>query len=151
MLSALLAPEDQDDLDLQIVIKSGDTRDEIVSTIGERRADIVVMGTHGRGLFGRWLIGSITQGILRKVSIPILTVCKATRPMSLNRILFATDLCEASRHGFGHVLELAMVAGTHPRQIARTLVAAGLADPTRVADVPRGFYTALQALHFEEE
>ena len=109
MLSALLAPEDQDDLDLQIVIKSGDTRDEIVSTIGERRADIVVMGTHGRGLFGRWLIGSITQGILRKVSIPILTVCKATRPMSLNRILFATDLCEASRHGFGHVLELAQM------------------------------------------
>src|SRR5690349_19920617 len=78
MLSALVAPEDQDDLDLRILIKSGDIKDKILSVIDEQHADIVVMGTHGRGLFGRWLIGSVTEGILRKVSIPILTVCRAT-------------------------------------------------------------------------
>jgi nucleotide-binding universal stress UspA family protein len=65
------------------------------------------MGTHGRGLFGRWFIGSITQGILRKVSIPILTVCRATGPIAFKRILFAADLSEASRQGFGFALELA--------------------------------------------
>ncbi len=110
MLPALLAPEDQDDLDLQIVIKSGDIQDEIAATIREQRADIVVMGTHGRGLFGRWLIGSITQGILRKVSVPILTISKATRPMALKRILFATDFSEASKQGFGFALEMARMA-----------------------------------------
>jgi len=57
MLSALLAPEDQDDLDLGIVIKSGDIKDEILSTIAEQQADMTVMGTHGRGFFGRFLIG----------------------------------------------------------------------------------------------
>ena len=85
MLSALLAPEDQDDLDLRIVIKSGNIKDEITSTIAEQHADIAVMGTHGRGLLGRWLIGSVTQGILRKMPIPILTVCCATRPLTFEK------------------------------------------------------------------
>ncbi len=107
MLSALLAPEDQDDLDLRIVIKSGDIKEEIASVIAEQHADIAVMGTHGRGLFGRWFVGSITQGILRKVSIPILTVCRATRPLTFNRILFATDLSDASKPSFEFAVEMA--------------------------------------------
>jgi nucleotide-binding universal stress UspA family protein len=53
MLSALLGSEDQDDLDLRIVIKSGNIKKEIATVIREQHADIVVMGTHGRGLFGR--------------------------------------------------------------------------------------------------
>jgi nucleotide-binding universal stress UspA family protein len=107
MLSALVAPEDQDDLDLRIVIRSGDIKDEILSVIDEQHADIAVMGTHGRGLFGRWLIGSVTQGILRKVSMPILTVCRATQPLAFNRVVFATDCSESSEHAFDFVLECA--------------------------------------------
>jgi nucleotide-binding universal stress UspA family protein len=107
MLSALLASEDQDDLDLQIVIKSGDVKDEITSVIDEQHADIVVMGTHGRGLFGRWLTGSVTQAILRQTSVPILTICRATRPLAFGRILFATDLSQPSRQGFKFAVEMA--------------------------------------------
>jgi nucleotide-binding universal stress UspA family protein len=112
MLSALIAPEDQDDLDLRIVMKSGDIKDEIASVIDEQHADIAVMGTHGRGLFSRWLIGSVTEGILRKVSIPILTVCHATRPLAFNRILFATDCTESSKRAFDFVLEMACSMGS---------------------------------------
>ena len=97
MLSALLGSEDQDDLDLRIVVKSGNIKNEILAVIREQHADILVMGTHGRGLFGRWVIGSITEGMLRKISIPILTVCRATKPLTFDRILFATDLSESSK------------------------------------------------------
>ena len=107
MLSALLASEDQDDLDLRTVIKSGDIQDEIISVIDEQGAGIVVMGTHGRGLFSRLLVGSVTQGILRKVSVPILTVCGAIQPLAFGRILFATDCSESSKHSFDFVLEFA--------------------------------------------
>jgi nucleotide-binding universal stress UspA family protein len=107
MLSSLLGPEDQDDLDLQVVIKAGDIKHEISTAILEGKADIVVMGTHGRGLFGRWLIGSITEGILRKVSIPVLTICHVSQPLAFKRILFATDLSEGSKQGFDFALELA--------------------------------------------
>jgi nucleotide-binding universal stress UspA family protein len=107
MLSALLGSEDQDDLDLRVVVKSGNIKNEIAAVIREQHADIVVMGTHGRGLFGRWVIGSITEGMLRKIPIPILTVCRATKPLTLNRILFATDLSESSKQGFDFALDLA--------------------------------------------
>jgi nucleotide-binding universal stress UspA family protein len=107
MLSALVAPEDEDDLDLQIIIKAGKIEEEISSTIREAKVDVVVMGTHGRGLFGRAFIGSVTQHMLRNVPVPILTVCRVTRPLTFGRILYATDLSEASNQGFRSVLELA--------------------------------------------
>jgi nucleotide-binding universal stress UspA family protein len=112
MLSALVAPEDEDDLDLQIIIKAGKIEEEIASTIREAKVDAVVMGTHGRGLFGRAFIGSVTQHMLRSVLVPILTVCRVTGPLTFGRILYATDLSEASDQGFRSVLELADMTGS---------------------------------------
>jgi len=57
-------------------------------------------------------MGSVTKAMLRKVEIPILTVCRVRRPLSLNRILFAADLSEASRTGFSFALELARLTGS---------------------------------------
>jgi nucleotide-binding universal stress UspA family protein len=112
MLTALVAPEDQDDLDLQIMVKAGNVEEEISSAIREAKADAVVMGTHGRGLFGRSVIGSVAQHMLRKVPVPVLTVCRVTRPLTFGRMLYATDLSEASNQGFRSVLELANTTGS---------------------------------------
>jgi nucleotide-binding universal stress UspA family protein len=124
MLSTLVGPEDQDDLDLQTLVKTGDIEDEILSTIREKRTDLVVMGTHGRGLVGRSLIGSVTQKVLRKVEIPILTVCRVARFPAFDRILFATDLSESSKEGSRFVLELARM--TNSNLIALHAVEVGL-------------------------
>ena len=37
-------------------------------------AHLVVMGTHGRGGFERWVLGSVTERVLRKATCPVLTV-----------------------------------------------------------------------------
>ena len=99
MLAAMLGPEDQDDLDLETAVVVGDIPSTIELAVREQHADMVVMGTHGRGLFGRWLIGSVAQSLLRKIDVPILTVCHASRPLSFKRILFATDFSEGSAQG----------------------------------------------------
>jgi nucleotide-binding universal stress UspA family protein len=112
LLSALLAPEDADDLDLRTVVKSGIIQEEILAAIRDEAADMVVMGTHGRGFFGRLFIGSVTQHILREITVPILTVCRVDRPLNLSRILFATDLSETSLMGFRFVRDLAKAAGS---------------------------------------
>jgi nucleotide-binding universal stress UspA family protein len=109
MLCALVAPEDQDDLDLRVLIRQGDIHSEIVSAIAQDKADMVVMGTHGRGLFGRAFIGSVTQHLLRKVHVPVLTVCHVSRPLQFERILYATDLSDSSAAGFLSIVELAAV------------------------------------------
>jgi nucleotide-binding universal stress UspA family protein len=110
MLPHLVNPEDREDLDLRIVVKSGDAKNEILAAAELEHADIIVMGTHGRSVFGRAIIGSVAQGILRQASVPIVTVSHASRP-AFNRILFATDLSNSSDDAFRFVLDLAGALG----------------------------------------
>jgi len=106
-LSALLGSEDKGDLNVQTVVKVGDVHDQIHSTLREVNADFIVLGTHGRGLLGRAFVGSVTQKMLRKLHVPVLTVCHVTGPLKFGRILFASDLSAAAQEAFGFALELA--------------------------------------------
>jgi nucleotide-binding universal stress UspA family protein len=47
---------------------------EIRRFIEEEHADLVVMGTHGRGALKRALIGSVASGVARAASCPVLLV-----------------------------------------------------------------------------
>jgi universal stress protein A len=112
MLSSLLGSEDQDDLDLRVDIRNGDIKDEIPAAIRDEKADLVVMGTHGRGLLARLLIGSITETLLRKLPVPVLTVSGVAHPRGFKRILFATDLSKHSETAFHFVLDFARAMGS---------------------------------------
>ncbi len=112
MLSALVGPEDEDDLDVRYLVKPGEIGEQIDLAVREHEADIVVMGTHGRGFFGRLFIGSVTQSMLRKLAVPVLTISRVSRPLEFNRILFAADLSHASKDGFRSALELAETMGS---------------------------------------
>lgn len=95
-LSGLVGAEDQDDLDVRTIVKLGDVHEQISRVIREHSIDLVVMGTHGRGFLGRHLVGSVTHNLLRKVNVPVFTVCHAIGPLTFSRILFATDLSDAA-------------------------------------------------------
>jgi nucleotide-binding universal stress UspA family protein len=107
-LSELIPPEDQDDLDLRTVVKVGGIQKAIISTVKEQHVGLVVLGTHSHGRLGRWVLGSTTEAILRKLAIPVLTV-RHTGQMNFGRILFATDLSESSLQAFDFALDLAHV------------------------------------------
>ena len=62
-------------------------------------ADLIVMGTHGRSGFNRWMLGSVTERILRESTVPLLTVRAAPRG-PVRRILSPIDGTEASRNAF---------------------------------------------------
>jgi nucleotide-binding universal stress UspA family protein len=109
MLPALVSPEDQDDLDVVFVVKTGEIERMIKAVADEEHADVVVMGTHGRGLFGRLFIGSIAQELLRKLHLPVLTVCRVSRPFTFKRILYGTDLGPDSERGLQFVFDMAAV------------------------------------------
>ena len=69
---------------------------ELAATTG---ADLIVMGTHGRSGFNRWMLGSVTERILRESTVPLLTVRAAPRG-PVRRILSPIDGTEASRNAF---------------------------------------------------
>src|SRR5690242_6619071 len=71
-LSMLVSPEDQDDLNLLVLVKAGEIRQQIEAAVAEQHADFVVMGTHGRRLLGRLFIGSVTEDLLRRMTIPLM-------------------------------------------------------------------------------
>lgn len=46
----------------------------LLSLINEEAVDLLVMGTHGRSGFERWILGSVTEKLLRKAPCPVLTI-----------------------------------------------------------------------------
>ncbi|QCC46335.1 universal stress protein [Halobellus limi] len=55
-------------------VVTGIPQDEIVDLVEEAAADVVVMGTHGRAGIDRYLIGSVTERVVRRSPVPVLTV-----------------------------------------------------------------------------
>lgn len=113
MLPAMVSPEDQDDLDLHVIVKTGDIADEILNTVHQQNTGLIVMGTHGRGLLRRLLIGSVTEAVLRKVDIPLVTISHAARYPAFDNILLATDLTEVSSEGSNFAMQLAQQTHAH--------------------------------------
>ncbi|MDZ4763771.1 MAG: universal stress protein [Chloroflexota bacterium] len=57
-----------------IHIETGDPAVEIVAAAEKMHVDAIVMSTHGRSGFSRWLFGSVTQKVLSAALCPILVV-----------------------------------------------------------------------------
>jgi len=57
------------------VIRSGHPVDEIVKEAMKSKADLIVLGSHGRGAVRAAVLGSVTYGVLHKdAKIPVLVV-----------------------------------------------------------------------------
>jgi nucleotide-binding universal stress UspA family protein len=52
----------------------GSASDEILRAARREQAHIIVMGTHGHGLLGRALMGSVAQKVVADADIPVLLV-----------------------------------------------------------------------------
>jgi nucleotide-binding universal stress UspA family protein len=52
----------------------GNAADAIVARAEELRARMIVIGTHGRSGFRRFLLGSTTERVVRMATVPVLTV-----------------------------------------------------------------------------
>jgi nucleotide-binding universal stress UspA family protein len=113
----LLASSHVPSIDVRTVVKTGIIGIELLQLVKDEDVRLVVMGTHGRRKLGRWFIGSIAEGLLRQVPVPILTVSHvgADAPplglISLKRILYATDLAESTNAGLKTAVALARGIG----------------------------------------
>jgi nucleotide-binding universal stress UspA family protein len=88
----------------------------VAELLGRARAwpaDMIVMGTHGRGGFERWVLGSVTEKVLRQAPCPVLTVpppATGVHPQGavlFRRIVCPVDFSAASLAALRHALKLA--------------------------------------------
>jgi nucleotide-binding universal stress UspA family protein len=61
-------------------LREGDPALEIVGAAREEKADLIVMGTHGRTGLGHLLIGSTAEKVVRTSPCPVLTVRSKAAP-----------------------------------------------------------------------
>jgi nucleotide-binding universal stress UspA family protein len=52
----------------------GNPGQEIVKAAKKEKVNMVVMGTHGHGILGRALLGSVAQNVLTECDVPVLLV-----------------------------------------------------------------------------
>ncbi|WP_372910459.1 universal stress protein [Salinigranum sp.] len=63
-----------DDVPTERAIREGIPKTEVLAAVEEADADLVVMGTHGRTGLDHYLIGSVTERVVRNSPVPVLTV-----------------------------------------------------------------------------
>lgn len=59
---------------IETLIKEGNYGETIVATAGEIKADLVIMGTHGRRGLEKIMMGSVAEKVLATSAIPILVI-----------------------------------------------------------------------------
>ena len=96
----------------EVEVTEGGIWDVISRRIEEKKVDLVVTGTHGREGFGKMVMGSHAENILRHSPVPVLVVGPYVRTepettTRMKRILFATDFSAASLAGLPYAISLA--------------------------------------------
>jgi nucleotide-binding universal stress UspA family protein len=74
-LNRIVTAEDREQLKAVTAIRTGSsTAFEIAAYAGAESIDIILMGTHGRGMMGHLLMGSVAEKVVRIAPCPVLTV-----------------------------------------------------------------------------
>jgi nucleotide-binding universal stress UspA family protein len=74
-LEALISDEDRRELGAKpVLLMSGTPAFALVHYAKEAAIDLIVMGTHGRGALGHFLMGSVAEKVVRSAPCPVLTV-----------------------------------------------------------------------------
>jgi nucleotide-binding universal stress UspA family protein len=77
-------------------VVEGDPASVIVDTAVAEDIDLIVMTTHGRTGFRRWVVGSVTEKVMRHAHCPVLAVRDGTIPEDMIITLDGSELAEHS-------------------------------------------------------
>lgn len=93
-------------------VRVGQPAETIAEYADEVGADLLAMGTHGRTGVGRFVLGSVTENVLRLVDAPVLTVRaedRGTPDEPAENVLVPTDGSDRAATAVPHALALAGV------------------------------------------
>jgi len=97
-------------LQVDIAVESGDPARQILEHADRHATNLIVMGTHGATGFGRLLLGSVAEKVLRKARCPVLTVpprVHSVATLPFRRVLCAIDFSSASLEALNYAGALA--------------------------------------------
>ncbi len=89
-------------------LEEGDPASLIVDVAAEEAVDLIVMSTHGYSGFTRWMLGSVTEKVIRHVSCPVLVVKDDT---PIQEVLITLDGSALSESCLPFGIEVAVSCG----------------------------------------
>jgi nucleotide-binding universal stress UspA family protein len=63
-----------EDLDYHLTMLEGPVADCLLQSACEKKIDLIVVGTHGRGGLGKFILGSVAEKVFRHSPVPVLTI-----------------------------------------------------------------------------
>jgi nucleotide-binding universal stress UspA family protein len=102
------------------LISKGRTSDEITGLAQKTNANLVISATNGRSGFNRFILGSVTESLMRTLTCPLLVlrgpqrhfIVSENQETKLDRILVACDFSPHSNLCFQYGLSLAQEFGS---------------------------------------
>ncbi|MGI5817046.1 MAG: universal stress protein [Armatimonadota bacterium] len=110
-------------LQVETELLTGAVAVELADVAEDLGAGAIVVGSHGRSLLGRILLGSVSMSLLHQARVPTLIVrmelcetdegisCELQPERPFDHLLFPTDLSEASGAAFERIRPLAAATG----------------------------------------
>jgi nucleotide-binding universal stress UspA family protein len=115
-----------------VVVEEGEPAALILREAERRQADLIVTGVARNELFGRRLLGTTVDTLIRGADAPVLVVRNRPR-RPYERVVVATDFAEGSRHALHAALRLFGAADLTLFHAYRTMTG-GLVDQVQVRD-----------------
>lgn len=110
-MAALVAAHCPEPLVVHSVRKRGIAAGPVILGYAEaHEIDLIVLGTHGRRGLPRWLLGSVTEEVMRSAKCPVLTIrptIDAPVDAPIHEVLVAIDFARCSEEALAYGKELA--------------------------------------------
>jgi nucleotide-binding universal stress UspA family protein len=111
LLQKLQAGAEKSGVSVTTEVRLGEIDLEIRKAVQAQKADLVVMGTHGRRGFERLVMGSVTERMIRHCPVPVITVGPGRKgratPPNIRRILVTTDFSDGTQDAMACALSIA--------------------------------------------
>jgi nucleotide-binding universal stress UspA family protein len=73
-LDALIEAHKTEGVEMTAILRDGVAWEEINTVAAELKADLVIIGTHGRRGLARALLGSVAENVIRTSTLPVLVI-----------------------------------------------------------------------------
>lgn len=109
-LEALVARHDTEGVQVSVSVRKGRPLHTVLAFARRQRADLLVVGTHDRGVLHHFLVGSLAEELVRRAPCSALVVHEQDKQPSegVRSVLVPVDLSEAT----GHLLRYAAALTT---------------------------------------
>jgi nucleotide-binding universal stress UspA family protein len=122
-----------DSEDFHVRMLEGPVAERLLQCARERKIDLIVVGTHGRGSLGKVILGSVAEKIFRHSPIPVLTVGpNIHRHRGINQTHHILAPCDLTPRSHPAVEYACALAEEHNSQLTVLHVVDRLAEATNL-------------------